>query len=113
MRLSPKEETFLRHWMYEEMHYLEGSGPAKHLQLVHTAKSADLATLIAAAFPDLADQEAADMGPPPAVVPTWPWSGDELSARVAEARAHLAQRQRRSGPDPVTSCQGTSGEARR
>lgn len=93
MRLSPEEESFLRHWMYEETHYLEGSGPAKRLQLVHAAKPADLATLIAAAFPDLADQEAAGVGPRPADASIWPWSGDKLSARVAEARAHLSQRQ--------------------
>jgi hypothetical protein len=31
MRLSPEEETFLRHWMYDEVHYQNGTGPAKRL----------------------------------------------------------------------------------
>ena len=56
MRLSRDEESFLRHWMYDEVHYQDGPGPAKRLQLEHGAVPADLATLIAAAIPDAADQ---------------------------------------------------------
>src|SRR5262245_31714469 len=52
MKLSPEEMHFLRHWMYDEMHYQEGSGPAKQLQREHRAISANLAVLIAAAIPD-------------------------------------------------------------
>jgi hypothetical protein len=75
MKLSREEEVFLRRWMYFEMRYQEGIGPAKRLQLQHQAVPADLATLIAAAIPDPAEQEAAGLGPPPPEPPVWPWSG--------------------------------------
>ena len=97
--------------MYEETQYLQGSGPAKHLQLRHQAKPADLATLIAAAFPDLAEQEAAGLGPTPPEAPVWPWSADELPARLGEARTHLARRQPDHGPDHANFYQGTTGKA--
>jgi hypothetical protein len=75
--------------MYDEVHFQEGRGPAKQLQLEHHAIPADLATIIAAAMPDLAEQESAGLtagsGPP-----IWPWSEDRLRARVDEARAALA-----------------------
>jgi hypothetical protein len=90
MRLSGDEEVFLRHWMYDEVHYREGRGPAKQLQIQHRAAPADLAILIAAAIPNPADQEAAGLGPPPAESPTWPWPEDVLRSRLAEARAALA-----------------------
>src|SRR5438874_1281745 len=51
LKLSPEEELFLRHWMYDEVHYKEGPGRAKSLQLQRRAVPADLATLIAAAIP--------------------------------------------------------------
>jgi hypothetical protein len=89
MKLSREEEVFLRHWMYDEVHYSEGQGPAKQLQVQHRAVPADLAVLIAAAIPDLADQEAAGLGPPPAEPPIWPWSEDLLRSRLAEARTAL------------------------
>jgi hypothetical protein len=91
MKLSPDEASFLRHWMYDEVHYQDSQGPAKLLQLQHRVISADLATLIAAAIPDLADQEAAGLGPPPDVPPKWPWSEATLRARLAQARATLAE----------------------
>src|SRR5437660_990860 len=94
MKLSPDEEAFLRHWMYDEVHYREGNGPAKRLQLSHGVRPADLAVLIAAAFPDLVEQEAVGQGPAPASAP-WPWADDSLSARLQDARAVLRQR---SGP---------------
>ena len=89
MKLSPEEVHFLHHWMYDEMHYQEGSGPAKQLQREHQAISANLAVIIAAAIPDLAEQWAAGVGPPPAEPPTWPWSKAAIQARLAEARALL------------------------
>jgi hypothetical protein len=90
MKLSHDEDLFLRHWMYDETHYQTGRGPAKRLQLEHRAIPAELSVLIAAAFPELADQEAAGLGPPPSEPPKWPWSSATLIARVAEARAALA-----------------------
>jgi hypothetical protein len=60
----PAEEEFLRRWMCDEVHYLEGTGPAKRLQVQHGAKPVHLAEIIAAAIPDLADQEAASRNPP-------------------------------------------------
>ena len=89
MKLSPEEMHFLRHWMYDEMHYREGSGPAKQLQREHQAISANLAVIIAAAIPDLAEQWAAGVGPPPAAPPAWPWSEATIKSRLAEARALL------------------------
>ena len=91
MKLYPEEETFLRHWMYEETHFREGPGPAKHLQLHHKVKPADLATLIAAAaFPDLDEQECAGTGPPPSESSTWPWSTSTFPVRLEEALKTLA-----------------------
>jgi hypothetical protein len=90
MKLYPDEELFLRHWMYDEVHYQDGQGPAKRLQLQHRAISADLATLVAAAIPDPADQEAAGLGPPPVEAPTWPWSEYALRTRLSEARSALS-----------------------
>jgi hypothetical protein len=111
MRLSPEEESFLRHWMYDEVHFRDGVGPAKRLQVQHRVPPAELGTLIAAAVPDPADQEAAGLGPPPAEPPTWPWSDEALRTRLAEARAALAQRHREhqggaeSGPAESTARQ--------
>ena len=89
MKLSPEEMHFLRHWMYDEVHYQEGSGPAKQLQREHQEISSNLAVLIAAAIPDLAEQWAAGVGPPPAGPPAWPWPQAAIEARLAEARAGL------------------------
>src|SRR5271156_3213193 len=90
MRLSRDEEVFLRHWMYDEVHYGEGQGLAKRPQVPHQAVPAALAILIAATMPDPANQEAAGLGPPPAEPPAWPWPGDALRLRLAEAPAALA-----------------------
>lgn len=92
MKLSHKEDVFLRHWMYDEIHFRGGPGPAKRLQLEHRVAPADLATLIAVAIPNLEEQRAAGLGPPPAEAPTWPWTEEELRARLAEAWAVLAER---------------------
>lgn len=92
MKLSPEEERFLRQWMYDEIHYQAGLGPAKRLQLQPGVIPADLAMLIAAALPNPADQETASLAPPPAEPPTWPWSDQDFRVRLAEARATLARR---------------------
>jgi hypothetical protein len=97
MRLSPDEERFLRQWMYDEVHYQESLGPAKRLQLQHRVAPADLATLIAAALPDPADQEAAGLGSPSGEAPTWPWSEEGQRARLAAARAVLDERHGATG----------------
>lgn len=89
MKLSREEELFLRHWMYDEVHYQGGPGPAKRLQVQHGASPADLAILIAAAMPAPADQEAAGLDPPSAAPPAWPWSEEGFRTRLAEARAAL------------------------
>ncbi len=99
MRLSPDEELFLRHWIYDEAHYQDGPGPAKRLQIQHKAIPADVAVLIAASIPDAVDQEEAGLGPPPVESPTWPWSQEAWSKRVSEARTALA----RAALDPETT----------
>ena len=91
MRLSPDEEAFLRHWMYDEVHYRDGVGAAKQLQLRHNVVSADLAALIAAAIPDPAEQEHAGQAAPGGEAPRWPWTSASLSARIEEARRLLAR----------------------
>jgi hypothetical protein len=98
MKSSPEEISFLRHWMYDEMHYQERSGPAKQLQREYQAISANLAEIIAAAIPDLAEQWAAGLGPPPAEPPTWPWTKATIQARLAEARAMLNRRAEQFAP---------------
>ena len=65
MKLSREEQLFLRHWMHDEVHYHDGTGPAKRLQLQYGAVPADLAVLIAAAISDISEQDAAGKGPPP------------------------------------------------
>ncbi len=108
MRLSRDEEIFLRHWMYDEVHYGEGQGPAKRLQVQHGADAADLAILIAASMPDPADQDAAGLGPPPTVPPVWPWPGGTLRARLADARAYITEPQ----DYPIAHFEGMSRLAR-
>jgi hypothetical protein len=93
MRLSTDEDRFIRRWMYDEVHYQDGQGPAKRLQVEHRAIPDDLAVLIAAAIPDPAEQETAGLTPP-VEPPTWPWSDSDLAERVAEARDILLQRSR-------------------
>jgi hypothetical protein len=92
MKLSPEEDRFLQHWIYDEAHYETGSGPAKRLQVEHGALPADLAVLIAAAMPDFNVEEVARQGPPTADPVCWPWSPESLRDRLREARAALAMR---------------------
>src|SRR5438105_13758926 len=91
MKLSPEEETFLRHWIYDEVHYQTGPGAAKGLQLLHRATPADLAMLIAAGLPDPAEQEAAGKSPPASAGLVWPWDEKTLHSRLVEARSVLAE----------------------
>ena len=51
---------------------------------------ADVAVVIAAEMPDLEQQWAAGLGPPPKVRPLWPWAEAEWAERVREARRCLA-----------------------
>lgn len=90
--LSREEELFLRHWMYDEMHYEQGRGAAKRLQIVHGVRPADLASMIAAAMPDPVEQGTAGNGPPPAGASVWPWSEDSWRHRMMEVRTILAER---------------------
>ena len=85
MKLSRDEELFLRHWIYDEAHFQNGVGPAKRLQVENRVAPANLAALVAAAIPDPVDQEAAATAPPLSS-PRWPWDGDSLQLRLAEAR---------------------------
>jgi hypothetical protein len=93
MKLSRDEEVFLRHWMYEEVHYHDGPGLAKRLQREHRVLPADLGTVIAAAIPEPAEQATAGDSPPPAEPPVWPWSDEEWPVRLTEARTILRQRE--------------------
>ena len=90
MKLCLEEESFRRHWMFDEVHYQDEQGPAKRLQIAKQVSPADLAVLIAAGLPDLADQEAAGQGPPPVTEPVWPWTEQTLRSRLDEARAMVA-----------------------
>jgi hypothetical protein len=100
MRLSPEEDAFLRQWMHDELHFLQGVGPAKRLQLEHNVLPADLALLIAAAMPDPSEQGAAGAAVPPAGPPRWPWTPESFRARVAEACALLAAARARGSGFP-------------
>jgi hypothetical protein len=88
MNLFREEEEFLRQWIYDEAHFRDGRGPAKSLQLDHGVISADLSILIAAAIPNVADQETAGNSPP-LEPPAWPWTEESLKSRLAEARTTL------------------------
>ena len=89
MKLSHEEEIFLRHWIYDEVHFHEGTGPAKRLQVAHKVPPANLALIIAAALTEPGEQEAAADGPPPTETPVWPWPLDSCARRVEEARQLL------------------------
>jgi hypothetical protein len=95
MILSPEEELFLRQWMFDEVHFEEGQGPAKRLQVAQRVRPAELSQLIAAALPDPAEQQAAVSGATGSDCPTWPWSVQSFQNRLGEAQAILASRQLR------------------
>ncbi len=106
MRLSRDEELFLRHWIYDEVHYEDGAGPAKRLQLQHRAIPADLAVLVVAAMPDPIDQEKAGLGPPPLEPPSWPWTEETWQTRLSEAKASLADSASETEDKPDRLLQG-------
>jgi hypothetical protein len=89
MKLSREEEIFLRHWIHDEWHFREGTGPAKRLQVAHEVRPFELALIIAASMTEPGEQESAAEGPPPAEPPVWPWPGDSCVRRVEEARELL------------------------
>jgi hypothetical protein len=93
MTLSPEEELFLRQWMFDEVHFEEGQGPAKRQQVIQGVRPAELSLLIAAALPDPAEQQAAVAGVNRSACPTWPWSVQSFQDRLEEAQAILASRQ--------------------
>src|SRR4029077_1989128 len=93
LTLSPEEELFLRQWMFDEVHFEEGQGPAKLLQVAQGVRPAELSLLIAAALPDPAAQQAAVSGATRSACPTWPWSAQSFQDRLGEAQALLASRQ--------------------
>lgn len=92
MKLSREEEGFLRHWMFDEVHYARGPGAAKRLQVQHGVVPADLAVIIAASFPDPSEQHAAGEGPTPSVPAPWPWTNETFQNRLREARTFLESR---------------------
>ncbi len=95
MTLSPEEELFLRQWMFDEVHFEEGQGPAKRLQVAHGVRPGELSQLIAAALPDPAEQQAAVSEASRSTCPNWPWSVQTFQDRLGEAQAILASRQPR------------------
>jgi len=100
MKLSPDEKNFLRHWIYDEMHFRDGAGPAKRLQVAHQVAPFNLAAVIAAALPEI-EQMAAAEGPPPVEPPTWPWTDDDIEQRIIEARSLLAERELDGAEDDI------------
>jgi hypothetical protein len=78
--------------MYDEVHYREGRGPAKRLQVEHQVAPTDLGILIAAAMPDPSEQAAAIVEPPIRESPIWPWTEQPFQVRLSQARAILATR---------------------
>jgi hypothetical protein len=95
MKLSPEEELFLRQWMFDEVHFEEGQGPAKRQQVAQGVRPAKLSLLIAAALPNPAEQQAAVSESTRTPFPTWPWSVQSFRGRLGEAQAILASRQSR------------------
>src|SRR5262249_22830083 len=91
---TAKEQQFLQAWMHDELHFRQGTGPAKRLQPVHEVKPADLAVLIAAWLPDPNEQFRRAEEPLPDTL-EWPWQRhEEFEARLHQAKAELALRNR-------------------
>src|SRR5437764_1175832 len=88
--LSPEEALFLRQWMFDEVHFEEGNGPAKRLQVAQGVRPAELSLLIAASLPDPAEQQASVAGATRSICAAWPWSAQSFQDRLGEARAVLA-----------------------
>src|ERR1019366_5860747 len=87
MKLSREEVNFLRHWIYDEVHFREGTGSAKRLQVAHKVPPFELALIISAAMTEPGEQEAAAEGPPPTEPLRWPWPDTAWASRLAEAQS--------------------------
>jgi hypothetical protein len=81
--------------MYDEVHFREGTGPAKRFQVARSIPPADLVTIIAAAIPDPREQEAASLAPLPEEPPAWPWTDESFRSRLAEAWGIIEARSER------------------
>jgi hypothetical protein len=95
MKLSPKQENFLKHWMYEELHFRDKSlaRPAKELQRQQPVVPAQIAAIIAAWMPDPIEQDKVLQGPPPETPPEWPWaSREEFQDLLSKATQELEER---------------------
>lgn len=87
MKLSPREEAYVRHWMYEEFHCNDPSQPRPAAELLeeHSGTELDLLRLIIAAICPIEGYDLAAT-PRPEGTPAWPWSSkEEFEARVLEA----------------------------
>lgn len=71
MKLSPVEETFLRRWMWEDLH-LAVPGPAKALANSHRVPPASLVPFIRLQWPNPLDQIRVAHDEPPTEF-EWPW----------------------------------------
>ena len=89
MKLSHEEDIFLRHWIYDEVHFHEGTGPAKRLQVAHKIPPANLALIIAAALTEAGAQEADGRWSAAHGIAGWPWPEDSCARRIEEARQLL------------------------
>lgn len=95
MKLSPKEENFLKHWMHDEFHFMDNSLPrvAKKLQRESSVKPGELAEIIIAWMPDTQEQARIFEGVAPADPPEWPWaSRQEFDELLSKAQAVSAAR---------------------
>src|SRR5262245_38640807 len=89
LRLRASAETFLRHWLFEDIHHPEERGLAKKLQVAQRVTAAELAVLIAAGLPELVDHDTTGQARPPVSNPVWPWSEESFRLRLTEARMLL------------------------
>ena len=93
MKLSPKEENFLKHWMHDEFHFRDQSLPrvAKKLQRESSVTPAELADIIIAWMPDTQEQARVYEGTAPPTSPEWPWvSRQEFDELLSKARTVVA-----------------------
>jgi hypothetical protein len=109
MKLSREEESFLRRWMHDEVHYRDDRGPAKALQLRHGVAPADLAAIIAAGIPDSADQESSAADSPSGAPVIWPWTDADFHRRLAEARSIVFDRINEANGAAVTAAEKAPG----
>lgn len=95
MKLSPKEENFLKHWIYDEWHFMDKSLPflSKKLLRPFPVIAGEIADLIVAWMPDPEEQNRVLEGPPPETPPEWPWaSRHEFDVLLGKAREELEAR---------------------